>query len=273
VRTLVPVTVPLIVHDPPDTHARSTKPLQSGVAVSAKLRLVYTDPTTGLSAPDAQFVTPRVAGLVEVVGSCRTVYLTYEVENLEPGCIHEGTIDVYVAFISNTASGIPELGQMKVSAGFAPGPNVTTSEPILRNALRICAPQCGLLFPFVTTLGGFETRITIANTSLDPFGTTPQHGSVFLSFYGSSGGMGVPPVRCETERIQAGHTLVFNVSIGGRGVPPMLGFEGYLIAITNFMYCHALAFIAKGGDGPGHTYPAVHIPRGTGQLPEPPLGS
>lgn len=51
----------------------------------------------------------------------------------------------------------------------------------------------------------------------------------------------------------------------------MPGFEGYLIAVTNFMYCHALAFITdKGGDGPGHTYPAVHIPRGTAQLTQAP---
>jgi len=234
--------------------------------------MVHTDAITGLSAPDAQFIAPTAAGLTEVIGYSGIVYLTYEVENLEPGCIHEGTIDFYVAFISNTALGIPELGQMSVSAGFAPGPNVTASEPTLRNALKICAPQCGLLFPFVTTQGGFETRITIAHTSLDLFGTIPQHGSVFLFFYGGSVGIGVPPVRCETARIEAGHTLVFNLSTGGNGVPPMPGFEGYLIALTNFMYCHALAFITdKGGHGPGHTYPAVHIPGRTGRLPEPQL--
>jgi len=224
VRILVPVVVPLIACEVPGPSSQTTNDSQPG-ATNARLRLVETDATTGISPPDSPFIPPTAVGqLTEVTPYSRRAYVTYEVVDSEPRSTHEATINFYVAFISNTAHGIPELGQMTASTGFAPGPNVTAAEPSPRDALRIYPPQCGLLFPYVTSGIGFETRITIANTSLDPFGTTPQHGSVFLFFYDGSASDGAPTVRHETEPIRAGHTLVLNLSTGGNGVPPMPGF-------------------------------------------------
>jgi len=198
-------------------------------------------------------------GLAEVAYSGTTGYATYEVVNSDPNVPESAFINVFVAFISATAQNLPAPGASTVSVSFAPLSNVGTAsatDPIPRfgdtstprAAFDINLCTCDLLFPFVTNQSGFDTGIALANTSLDPFGTGPQQGTVKLYYFGSTAGGGVAPPPFVTQTVPAGQELIFNLSGGGNfGVPAVPGFEGYIISVANFQYCHAFAFISDVG--------------------------
>jgi len=140
-----------------------------------------------------------------------------------------------------------------------------------RNTFSINQCSCNLLFPFVTNQSGFNTGVAIANTSLDPFGTATQAGKVTLYFYGGVSPANPAPAPITTTGagtlagiVPAGCELVFTLLNGG-GVMPgncaalvnanstttldlpahaMAGFQGYIIATSNFQYCHGFAFIS-----------------------------
>ncbi len=268
---LVPISVPLVGAESSKA-SPGTVPQQYQGSVTGALKLVPTDATTGLFAPESKSVAATSDGRLAAIPILnKTGYATYEVEQSDPKVLQEANIDVYVTFHTNTASNLPELGTTTISVGFAPASTATAVEPQLRNAFRIQPPACHLLFPFVTSRSGFDTRIVIANTSLDPFGTMPQSGPMRLYFFDRPMAPGSCPPGIETGPIQAGQTFAFSVSTGCGGVPPMPEFEGYVIAVTNFMYCHALAFISPTqGQGSGHSYQAIHVLNRGGQNPEPP---
>jgi hypothetical protein len=198
-------------------------------------------------------------GIAEVSYSGTTGYATYEVINSDPNVPENALITVYVAYISNTAQNLPAPGASTVNVSFAPLSNVgtatatdpiprfgDTSTPLAAFDINLCT--CDLLFPFVTNQSGFDTGIALANTSLDPFGTGPQQGTVKLYYFGSTVGGGVAPPPFVTQTVPAGQELIFNLSGGGNfGVPAVPGFEGYIISVANFQYCHAFAFISDVG--------------------------
>ena len=90
------------------------------------------------------------------------------------------------------------------ASSFSPQSSVTPPPPqrqfrasaraALRRSLFTISPcSCNLLFPFVTNIAGFDTGVAIANTSADPFGTSPQTGTVTLNYYGTTSGGGAAP--------------------------------------------------------------------------------
>lgn len=97
-------------------------------------------------------------------------------------------------------------------------------------------PSTNLLFSLVTNQGGFDTGIAIANTTADPFGTTPQNGTCTLTFFGANA-----PAPLTTPEIVAGtaHTLVASSSAPN--------FQGYVIAECNFPLAHGFAFVSDFG--------------------------
>jgi len=174
------------------------------------------------------------------------------------------------AYVSSTSTtpATPGLGQSTVtgtfaplyttaaagSASFAPQliPRFSAGTATAQNLFAIATCQTNLLFPFVTNQAGFDTGIAIANTSLDPFGTSPAGGNCTLNYYGS-----LPngqPLTTTSERttsaVQGGQTLTMVLSTGGnfgtRGNPNM---QGYIIAQCDFLYAHAFAFITDGPIG------------------------
>jgi hypothetical protein len=184
----------------------------------------------------------------------------YEVVNADPHAVEIANIPVGVAFISNTAQNIPNPGQSTVNVSFAPISNVQTasgSDPIPRfcdrstpaNTFHIDVCQCNLLFPFVTNQSGFDTGVAIANTTTDPYGTTPQNGLVTLYFYGTvPGNSPCVPKMVTTSPVLSGTELIFTLSSGGNyGIAANAGCQGYMFAIANFQYCHAFAFISDVG--------------------------
>jgi hypothetical protein len=143
---------------------------------------------------------------VSVVGG--TGMAVYEILFTDPFNIERLEIPVAVAFISNAGNNLPQPNlQSTVNGSFAPLSNVGTADsvaPIPRfapgqtplNTYEIVKCSCNILFPFVSNQQGFDTGVAIANTTVDPFGTTPQAGLVTLNYY--SGGT-PPPAQTTTS--------------------------------------------------------------------------
>ena len=97
-------------------------------------------------------------------------------------------------------------------------------------------PATNLLFSFVTNQSGLDTGIAIANTTVDPFGTTPQDGTCTLNFFGANA-----PVPFVTPPIVAG-TVFANIT---SSLAP--NFQGYVIAECDFPLAHGFAFVSDIG--------------------------
>ncbi len=214
-------------------------------------------PSSAFKGPGA--VTPFNGG-VEVVGTGGTVTAVYEVVNADPAAVEQANVPIGVAFISNTAQNLPAPGQTTVNASFAPLSTVNTAsgsapiprfcdQSVARNLFAINICQCNLLFPFVTNQAGFDTGIALANTSQDPYGTAVQSGTIKYFYYGNTvGGGPAPPPQTTSSNVPGGSENIFTLSNGGNfGIAATPGFQGYIIAIANFQYCHAFAFISDVG--------------------------
>ena len=143
---------------------------------------------------------------------------------------------------------------------------------------------CDLLFPYVVADNNFNTSIVVANTSLDPgssFGFTAaaQSGTVTFWFFGTSGLSFKPtsfgsatgpstitPPQTTANSVPAGSYTAFviapatNASAAGTiaamtaadaNLKAIAGnFAGYVIAQSQFQYCHGVASISAPGLGP-----------------------
>jgi len=98
-------------------------------------------------------------------------------------------------------------------------------------------PTTNLLFTFVTNQNGFDTGISIANTTADPFGTTQVSGTCTLNFFGAN----APSSPFTTASVAAGTVFATLAST----VAP--GFQGYLIAQCNFPLAHGWGFVSDIG--------------------------
>jgi len=123
-----------------------------------------------------------------------------------------------------------------------------TSTPVIGLTFAIC--QTALLYPYVQEVAGFDTGLSIANTSADPFKTPNQSGYCSIYWYGQ---IGVPATNpgyvgasgyqtvIPTSPIAPGTIQSFATSV----VAP--GFDGYVIAVCNFQFAHGFAFVSDLG--------------------------
>jgi hypothetical protein len=192
---------------------------------------------------------------VSVVGG--TGFAVYEILYTDPFNTERLNVPVAVAYVANAGTNLPQPNlQSVITTSFAPLSNVGTADsvaPIPRfapgqtplNTYITNKCSCNILFPFVSNQQGFDTGVAIANTTVDPFGTTPQAGLVTLNYY--SGGT-PPPAQTTTSTVPGGQELLFTLSGGGNfGIAPVAGFQGYIIATAQFQYCHAFAYISAQG--------------------------
>jgi hypothetical protein len=215
--------------------------------------------------------------IVSVSGTSASVI--YEVVAANPNVLEQAVLPVFTAFISNTGQNLPGLGQSTVAVNFAPLSSTPTAASSGTPIPRFCQPHttanffainicsCNLLFPFITNQAGFDTGIAIANTSLDVYGTSPQAGTVTLTYFGNTTGGGAAPAAQKSQVVVAGNELVFTLSNGGNlGIAATPGFQGYLIAQANFQYCHAFAFISDlGAQKLAEGYLAIELDQHAGQ--------
>jgi len=111
--------------------------------------------------------------------------------------------------------------------------------------------NCYLLFTYVTSTpgaAGFNTGIAIANTTSDtaPFGTAgapDQLGKITFYFYDKAAAyVGTTVTSADILPGKSFVDLLSNILPTG-----VTSFSGYVIARTDFQYCHGFAFIADNG--------------------------
>ncbi len=236
------------------TRVNLTIPAVSSTTISGFAVLVNTDANGGGSYSAAS---GNSAGLAPVTITGGNGMAVYEILFTDPFNNERVTIPVAVAFSANAGNNLPAPGvQSSITGSFAPLSNVGTASdtaPIPRfapgqtplNDFIINKCSCNILFPFITNQQGFDTGIAIANTSVDPFGTTPQAGLVTLNYYTPGT---PPPAQTTNATVPGGQILTFTLSGGGNfGIAATPGFQGYMIATTQFQYCHAFAYVSAQG--------------------------
>jgi hypothetical protein len=195
-----------------------------------------------------------------IIGGAVTV--VYEVTESVSGTLADLKIPAELRWgpIKDGIAGPPGTGTVTVSGSFAPlstavtatqGPAprfVTADSSTATFSINPC--RTNLLFTYVTTQGGFDTGMVIANTSADKFGTVPQSGTCTLDYFGDVDG-GAAPASVTTDTIPAGQSLIASVTTGGAGkngfsLPAAKGFQGYIIAKCNFQFAHGYAYVYSG---------------------------
>jgi hypothetical protein len=258
VSIFVPITIRLQAFDAQNKRASPSteKPLPSGAPGSGlrlgTLAFVPTD-SEGNAETGGEFGPNLKLGLAALRTSDGRAFAIYQVNDSEPIADKEArrraTIRVYVSYLGNSGLNLPGLGVTTLITAFDPqgisaAIGSANSFPHVgpqRTLFIINSCNQSLVFPFVTDTDGADTRIVISNTSLDMFGTTTQSGKVTFGFYGL---IGQQWRSIRTDPIPAGEQLVFSLANGGNyGMPAVPGFQGYVIAQTDFQYCHGMAFI------------------------------
>lgn len=121
----------------------------------------------------------------------------------------------------------------------------TPEAPLPISSITNCATN--LLYPFVSSVTGFNTGVAVANTSKDPFGTINETGICRVFFYGTTAGGGIgDQVQPFTKSVPSGQVATFNLLYGGPdyGIQPVASFQGYIIISCNFRWAHGFAFIS-----------------------------
>jgi hypothetical protein len=249
----------------------------------------------GTSAPGAGFFPSlsssdnyagvTAVGITEVPIAANTGTAVWEVLNTSPTTQESFNFAVYTTYVAATATNTPLPGTSTVNLSFAPTATsgvASTSLPIprfagdsvaARNFLTIGICRTILLYPYITNQGGFDTGLTVANTSQDPFttgsnATAAQAGACTFTYYGgTTAAPTTPPGPTSTGSIAAG--TVWANTLGS--IAP--NFQGYAFAICNFQFAHGFAFISDvGARNLAMGYLALVIPDTTGKRTATPGG-
>jgi len=223
----------------------------------------------GFVAPQtayAEYTTNGEAGLFKTTSSAtpalsitaNSATAVWEVLNTNTSSNETFTFAVWIGYTPNLTANTPTLMNKgaTVTLTYAPISTVTgasnsawiprfiagaasTAQPIV----TIVPCQTILLFPYVTTLGGFDTGIAISNTSMDPLtpATQTSHGTCTFNFYGE----GAPTAPFVTSDIAAGTPDHTKAAFQASTLAP--NFQGYMFAVCNFQYAHGFAFVSDVG--------------------------
>jgi len=210
------------------------------------------------------------------VSATGTAQAVWEVGQTLPNTIENYDFGVYITFPNNVA---PAPQGISATLSYAPTPPVpfsaaaagvassTLTIPRFANAaassgtpfLNINLCTTALLFPYVTTAflvpgqSGFDTGISIANTTQDPFGTVNQSGTCTMYWYGGTPGAttaATPPAPTVLGAGGVGSSvpIIYGttaLTLASQSVPA--DWSGYMIALCNFQYAHGYASVTDVG--------------------------
>lgn len=199
------------------------------------------------------------------VNSDGTAIYTWEVLRAEDNIIDRLDFLVQAAYLPTTTivTDASTNAIARVSGNFAPiataggngfpyVPSFVLSQPLdERTIFQITNCATNLLYPYVTSVTGFNTGIAVANTSSDPFGTINETGICRVNYYGVvDNGSVNAPVAVFSKAVPSGQVAAFNLRFGGPdwGVQPVNGFTGYIIIQCNFRWAHGFAFVSDSGN-------------------------
>jgi hypothetical protein len=220
-------------------------------------------------------------GIAEVSISGGTGTAVWEVVNTNPNTIETFAFPIYIRYTAAAATNTPLPGTSTVTVSFAPTATsgaASSNLPIPRfssgnagsgSIFTINTCRTILLYPYITNQGGFDTGLTVANTSQDPmgWGTAAQNGICTFTFYGgTTAAPTTPPHTVSTPNIAAGTVWADTLS------DPLMApaFQGYAFAVCNFQFAHGFAFISDvGARNLAMGYLALVIPDIGGRDPSP----
>jgi len=222
---------------------------------------------------------PVVALTVPTSGSSAgKVSIIYEVTNVSPSSAPTLNFAVYAVY--NLATAPSPSNAATVTMGYADSNGSTTTSPVgvtvigiprfasntavtntASTFFNIVACQTALLMPYITNGAGYETGISVSNTSLDPFGTIQSTGTCNMYFYGSNQPAGPITLTSPTgsTSIPAGGNIANTAS--GLG---LINFTGYGVAVCNFQFAHGFVFVQTSKQTLGMGYLALVMQTGTG---------
>lgn len=199
--------------------------------------------TSSTSSPASLAGGPATVSFTPTNG---VVTATYEVTYTTASYQEAYSIPVYITYSANVvaATGVSTALVTFAPTGSTNFPNFAASSVSPTNSSKFNTCTTTLLFPYVVNTAGFDTGLTIANTSVDNFSTVNQNGSCTFYWYsgaaGSTGNTSSSPVT-----VNAGVTYANLLSV----LNP--GFTGYAIAQCTFQFAHGFAFITDGFASPG----------------------
>ena len=149
---------------------------------------------------------PRGTEKTEVTIANGTGTAVWEVVNTNPNATETFSFGVFISYTAATATNTPLPGTATVTLTYAPTPpafsatdgaKASSSLPIPRfstgntpfSGTFFTINKCRtiMLYPYITNQGGFDTGLTVANTSQDPvYATGEQHGKCVFNFYGGT---------------------------------------------------------------------------------------
>jgi len=195
------------------------------------------------------------------------VTYTYTPATATTAATPSGTGLAYLGYAPspNTTAPLPALGFSATFGTSNPGVASATlaiprfTDPTISVTVVSLTPcRTVLLWPYVTTVSGFDTGLAIANTTSDPFGTKPQAGTCTLYFYGgayAANGLGIlsasitpAPTYVTTTAIPTGTVWAASASSLVTGTSALTGFNlGYVIGVCNFQFAHGYGAITDTG--------------------------
>ena len=227
-KVMVPDIVPLAADDP-DTTADEE-------AASFSLDLMDEGRTSGVGKIEDNMgeVELSATGAGEVVYNLADTASTLDDERVE----------LPVTFVRESEDDPPAIGRGRVTVSFHPvsGVGGDTFEvggaPLPRFVksaktaaiIEVDACTTTLLFPYVLHHTGFDTGISISNTS-------SESGSCAINYHGAGG-----PDPHESRLIAGGGQLIFTLS----SAVDTTGFQGYLVAVCDFRKAYGFALILDG---------------------------
>ena len=230
-KVMVPGIVPLATDDP-DTTADEE-------AASFSLDLMDEGRTSGVGKIEDNMgeVELSATGAGEVVYNLADTASTLDDERVE----------LPVTFAWESEDDPPAIGRGRVTVSFHPvsGVGGDTFEvggaPLPRFVksaktaaiIEVDACTTTLLFPYVLHQTGFDTGISISNTS-------SESGSCAINYHGAGG-----PDHHESRLIAGGGQWIFTLS----STVDTTGFQGYLVAVCDFRKAYGFALILNGFGG------------------------
>ncbi|MGA1994513.1 MAG: hypothetical protein ABSH45_01935 [Bryobacteraceae bacterium] len=204
--------------------------------------------TSSVGSPAPAYTYPAV----QLAVTNGTAMATWEITTTSTSTLENVDIPVAILYVANPTNNLPAIGTATVNMRYAPDAadigaadtTASSSQPIPRfidtssanSVFTTTLCTTSLLFPYVTEIAGFDTGLSIANTSSDPFGTAAQTGTCTLYWYGTAA-----PANTVTAAVAAGTIWTGLTSL----LAP--GFNGYMIATCNFEYAHGFAFVSDLG--------------------------
>jgi hypothetical protein len=197
--------------------------------------------------------------IAEVSLSGGTGSAVWEVVNTNPNTIESFKFSVYLTYSANVPQNSPLPGTSTVNLSYAPTatsgvasstasiPRFAGDTAAARPIFTIAICRTILLYPYLTNQQGFDTGITIANTSQDPYtvggnATGAQAGNCHITWYGgTTAAPTTPPAASDTGSIAAGTVWATTLQTTAPG------FQGYAFAVCNFQFAHGFAFISDVG--------------------------